>query len=107
MANPRDAWRRWLGLFCLAVAAGLLIWGQTVLKPHLSGLGFMLYWGVCFLFTFAAIVIALIDMRMVRQHILEERKELLQRTLEEIEQAKNSKNDRAAEPPRTEDGGPD
>lgn len=86
MANPVDARRRWFGLFCLTISAGMLIWGQTVLKPLLGGLLFLAYWAVCFLFTFGAIVIALIDMRAVRKHIMDERKDLLRRTLEEIEQ---------------------
>ena len=37
MFSSADALRRWLGMFCLAVAAGLLIWGQTILKPYLEG----------------------------------------------------------------------
>ena len=85
MSNSADALRRWLGLFCLAVAAGLLIWGQTILKPLLDGLAFVLYWGICFLFTFAAIVIAMLDMRTVRQRTRREQAELIQKTLEKIE----------------------
>ena len=49
MPTPADALRRWLGLFCLTMAAGMLIWGQTVLKPLLEGIGFLLYWAGCFL----------------------------------------------------------
>lgn len=85
MSNSADALRRWLGLFCLAVAAGLLIWGQTILKPLLDGLAFILYWGICFFFTFAAIVIAMLDMRAVRQRTRKEQQELLQKTLEKID----------------------
>ena len=85
MSNSADALRRWLGLFCLAVAAGLLIWGQTILKPLLDGLAFILYWGICFFFTFAAIVIAMLDMRAVRQRTRREQAELIQKTLEKID----------------------
>ncbi len=85
MSNSADALRRWLGLFCLAVAAGLLIWGQTILKPLLDGLAFILYWGICFFFTFAAIFIAMLDMRAVRQRTRREQAELIQKTLEKIE----------------------
>ena len=84
MSNSADALRRWLGLFCLAVAAGLLIWGQTILKPVLDGLAFILYWGICFFFTVGAIVIAMLDMRAVRQRTRREQEELLQKTLEQI-----------------------
>src|SRR5213593_3608536 len=47
MQTPADALRRWLGLFCLTMAGGMLIWGQTVLKPHLEGFGFLSYWAGC------------------------------------------------------------
>ena len=86
MSNSADALRRWLGLFCLAVAAGLLIWGQTILKPVLEGMAFILYWGICFFFTFGAILIAILDMRAVRQRTRKEQQELLQKTLEKIDE---------------------
>jgi hypothetical protein len=88
MANSADALRRWLGAFCLAVAAGMLIWGNTVLLPYLNGIGFIVYWLVCFLFTIASMVIALLDVRAVRRRIRNEHAELVQRTLKEIEQTK-------------------
>ena len=90
MPNSAEALRRWLGLFCLAMAAGMLIWGQTILKPHLDGVPFIIYWTFCFLFTIAAVVIALLDVRAVRLRIKEERAELVARTLRDIEsQGKN------------------
>src|SRR5262245_42319756 len=51
MPNSADALRRWLGAFCLAVAAGMLIWGQTILLPILQGVVFLIYWALCFVFT--------------------------------------------------------
>jgi hypothetical protein len=89
MANSADALRRWLGAFFLAVAAGLLIWGQTVLLPYLHGIGFIVYWLVCFLCTIAAIVIALLDVRAVRRRIRNEQAELIQQTLKEIKESKD------------------
>lgn len=83
--DSADAMRRWLGAFCLTVAAGMLIWGQTLLKPYLRDIGFLLYWSLCFLFTFGTIVIALLDIRALRQRTRREQRELLQRTLEEVE----------------------
>lgn len=68
-------------MFCLAVAAGMLIWGQTVLEPHLKGVMFLAYWLACFTFTVAAIVIALLDIRAVRRRIREEHQKLMERTL--------------------------
>ena len=83
--DSADAMRRWLGLFCLTVAAGMLIWGQTLLKPYLQGIGFLIYWSFCFVFTFGAIFIALLDVRAMRRRTRREQQELLQRALDEVE----------------------
>ena len=80
--NSADALRRWLGAFCLAVAAGILIWGQMVFKPHLKGIGYLLYWLVCLVFTVSAIVFALLDMLAVRQRARDEQRKLIERALE-------------------------
>src|SRR5258706_9523229 len=84
MNNSVDALRRWLGMFCLAVASGMLIWGHTILEPHLKGLGFLIYWIVCFLFTMASIVIALLDVHAMLRNIRKERLELFRRALKDI-----------------------
>lgn len=84
--DTADALRRWLGLFCLTVAAGMLIWGQTLLKPLLEGWLFIVYWGFCFVFTFGAIIIALLDIRALRRRTRREQRELLERTLSEVEE---------------------
>lgn len=90
MQTPADALRRWLGLFCLTMAGGMLIWGQTVFKPHLDGIGFLIYWAVCFLFTFAAIGIALVDMRAVRQRVRAEQEALIRQTLANLAKTDDS-----------------
>ena len=84
--------RRWLGLFFLALAFGFLVWGQTVLRDRLRGVAFFGYWGVCFIFTFAAIITALLDMRATRRRAQQEHEELVQRTLEEIDRDSGDKN---------------
>jgi hypothetical protein len=84
MNNSVDALRRWLGMFCLAVASGMLIWGRTILEPHLKGLGFLIYWIVCFLFTIASIIIALLDAHAMLRNIRRERVELFRRALKDI-----------------------
>ena len=84
MPPSADALRRWLGLLFLALAFGLLIWGQTVLRDSLQGVAFLAYWGCCFLFTLAAIITALLDVRATRRKAREEQDDLLKRTLEEI-----------------------
>ena len=97
MPNSADALRRWLGAFSLAMAAGMLIWGQTILLPHLHGVVFLLYWFTCFTFTIAAILIALLDVRAIRRRSKNQQAELLQRTLEEIEQTKEQPEDKRVE----------
>lgn len=89
MLNTADARRRWFGVFFLILAAGMLIWGQTVLEPHLQGVVFLLYWFGCFLMTLIAIGIALLDMRALRRHSREEQRELIERTLSRGERDKS------------------
>jgi hypothetical protein len=84
MNNSVDAFRRWLGMFCLAVASGMLIWGHTILEAHLKDLGFLIYWIICFLFTFASIVIALLDVHAMLHSIRKERLELFRHALKDI-----------------------
>jgi membrane protein implicated in regulation of membrane protease activity len=85
MPTSADALRRWLGLLFLALAFGLLIWGQTVLRDSLKGVAFLAYWGCCFVFTLAAIITALLDVRATRRKAREEQDDLIRRTLEEVE----------------------
>lgn len=85
--------RRWLGLFFLAVAFGLLVWGQTVLRNRLTGVAFLLYWACCFLFTLAAIITALLDVRATRKRAQDEQNELVRRTLAELERKDSDKSD--------------
>jgi len=89
MPNSADALRRWLGAFFLAMAFGLLVWGQTVLSPHLKGIPFVIYWLFCFLFTFAAIFMALLDLRVTRRRSRTAQKELLHEAFKDIDADKN------------------
>jgi len=95
MNNSVDAWRRWLGMFSLAVASGMLIWGHTILASYLKGIGFLIYWALCFLFTIASIVIALLDVRAMLRNIRNERKALLRRALKDIKQSAAAKEQEA------------
>ena len=83
MMTNSDARRRWFGLLFLALAAGLLIWGQTVLKPHLTGVRFLLYWAVVSALTLLAIATALLDLLIVRRRAREEHRELIRRSFAE------------------------
>jgi hypothetical protein len=91
MRKSSDALRRWLGSFCLAMAFGMLVWGQTVLSPHLKGVPFLIYWLFCFLFTVGAMIAALLDLRATRQRSRDEQRELLEQALKEIETAKKDR----------------
>lgn len=84
MSAAIDARRRWFGLFFLIVAGGMLIWGQTVLRAHLSGWGFVVYWLACFVFTMLAILTALLDIWIVRRRSRQARRELFERTFGEL-----------------------
>ena len=84
MADAATARRRWFGLFFLACAGGMLIWGETLLKPWLTGGWFLLYWFGCFLATGLAIVAALADMRATQRRLQDEQRELLTRTWQDI-----------------------
>ena len=84
MSGSADAWRRWFGLLFLTLAAGMLIWGQTVLRPYLDHRAFLFlaYWFVCFVLTLVAIAVALLDIRITRLRARHEREQLLRHTLD-------------------------
>ena len=95
MPTSADALRRWFGLLFLALAFGMLIWGQTVLRARLEQHPklFVFYWAGCFLVTFAAIFTALLDMRVTRRRARQEQEKLIQRTLEDIDRDAQDKSD--------------
>lgn len=64
--TPADKRRRWFGLFFLLLAIGMLVWGQTILKPHLQGWIYLLYWLTCFGLTLLAMLTAMLDMWIVK-----------------------------------------
>lgn len=55
------------------------------MQDKLQGVPFLIYWMVCFLFTMAAIVTALLDLRATRKRARQEHEALIQRTLNELE----------------------
>ena len=80
--TSRDVRRRWFGAFFLAVAAGMVIWGQTVLAPYLHGAGYLVYWLVCATFTLLAIATALLDLVVLRRRTRSEQRDLFRRTFD-------------------------
>jgi membrane protein implicated in regulation of membrane protease activity len=77
--------RRRFGVIILLAAVGMLIGGETFLKGQLSGVGFLVYWLLCFVFTGMAIVVAYVDARAVQRRTRREARELLETTLTRIE----------------------
>src|SRR6266700_3273309 len=77
--------RRILGIAFLLLSAGLLLSGLTVLKPKLDGAAFLVFWFACFLFTVAAMMIALMDLQAIRRQALEETRCDFERSLADVE----------------------
>jgi membrane protein implicated in regulation of membrane protease activity len=91
--NPADARRRWFGVFFLIVAAGMLIWGQTFLRPWLSGLGFVAYWLACLVFTGLAMLTALLDIWAVRRRTRDQHRDLLRHIFKDGERGEEKEGD--------------
>lgn len=85
MVSKAQAWRRWIGLVFLALAFGMLVWGQTVLKSRLSGMVFVFYWLGCFLFTFLALMTSALDIWLIRRKQRKERTNLVKNTFTKLE----------------------
>lgn len=85
MLTKVDARRRWFGLLFLIFAAGMLAWGLTFLKSWLMQRPFifLFYWLVCFGFTGLALLVAALDMIIVRQRTREEKRKLLDASFRE------------------------
>ncbi len=85
MSNSASALRRWLGMFCLAIATGMMIWGRTFLAPHLSGSRYILYWIGCTLFALAAVGISCADVWYTVRRMQAERRELVRITFDRLQ----------------------
>ena len=83
--NNEGVPRRWLSLAFLALAGGMLLWGQTLLKTRLSGETFIIYWTLCFLFAGLAIIFSLVESMKVRREYRRQQRELIEKTVREIE----------------------
>jgi hypothetical protein len=55
------------GTILITACAGMVVLGVTVLSDQLQGPRYVLYWSWCFLITAAALLVALIDMVMIRR----------------------------------------
>ena len=91
MGIDATARRRWFGALALGGALLLLLAGATVFSGRLTGMGFLLYWGACLALTVVAILIAFIDMRAVQYELRQEKQELIQNTIENIQKDARAK----------------
>lgn len=98
MLDASDVRRRWVGSLCLGVSLLMLILGLTVVNPLLSPALFVAYWALCFLFTVAAMLVALLDIRALRSKTHREHFELLEKTLQDVDEAGREKKRRFARP---------
>lgn len=65
----------------LTLALGMLVVGQLWLKDRMSAPQLLAYWGVCFLLTSGALLVALLEMRTVRRRTREEHRRVFEETL--------------------------
>lgn len=84
MGSDATGRRRWFGGVVLTLSILMLIAGETVLKGRLGGFIFLVYWLGCFVLTGTAMLVAIIDLRAVRQRTRDEQRVLLENALEEI-----------------------
>lgn len=87
MLTPVDARRRWFGAFFLICSGAMLVWGITLLSNWLvkHPLAFIFYWMTCALFTGLALLIAMLDMFIMRRRSRNEQIALAQKSFAEIE----------------------
>lgn len=72
-------------MVCLGTAILLVVWGQFFLPVSTTLPLQLVFWGVCFVFTVMAILIALLDLRVLRERTRAEKRALLEQTLQDIE----------------------
>ena len=83
--------RRWLGAAFLVAALVMLVAGETGLRDRLGGLGFLVFWGICFGFTCLAVAIAFLDAAATRRRARDEQRAFLEKTLQEIARKQKAK----------------
>jgi len=75
--------RRWAMFILLIAALAMLFVGSTFLAGVLPiPWGFIVYWGICAWLTFAALMLALFDMLLVRAAARRERRQLEKKILD-------------------------
>lgn len=70
---------RVFGTVLLTACALMAVLGSTIFADRLHGMQFVLYWSWCLVVTFAAIIVALWDMLLVRRALKKTSRELFRR----------------------------
>lgn len=89
-----DKRRRWFGLLYLLIAGIMLVWGTTWLEPYLSQSSwkFLLYWFACFLITIMAMLVALLDIWIIRTRARQQRQKAAHQAFKKEAKEKNESN---------------
>jgi|ERR1051325_2920906 uncharacterized membrane protein YhaH (DUF805 family) len=91
MARKQDLRRRAIGAFFLIAAVAMLAVGETFLRDRLRSnpTYFALFWMICVVLLGLAVLVAILDLAVVRRRLQDEQRELLENTLRQIEQEKS------------------
>ncbi|MSU34006.1 MAG: hypothetical protein EXS36_02640 [Pedosphaera sp.] len=76
MKTPSDRRRRFAANLFLSAALVMVLAGLTFLQSHIRGVGYLLYWTTCYLFTMSALLLAIWDAGVMRARIAREKAEL-------------------------------
>lgn len=84
---PQDGTRRrrWIGGVSLGLAVVMVVAGERLVRGRISRGLELLYWLVCFVLTGVAIVVAMLDFRALKARIMSEHRDLVEKTLKEIQ----------------------
>ncbi len=96
MMNETESLRRWLSMCALALAFGMLIWGQMVLQPYLNGVAFDLYWGLCFALSAVSIAMSVLEVRWMLQEVRQQQRTLVRRAMRDIRKGRSRDVDSAS-----------
>jgi membrane protein implicated in regulation of membrane protease activity len=93
MGNKADLRRRWVGAVFLIVSILMIIAGETILSERLRQRPSLLfiYWSLCFASVLAAVLVALLDLMILRRRLRAEQRGLLKQTIDKIAEEKKSR----------------
>ncbi len=94
MAGSSQTVRRVVGGIFMGGAILMVIAGSTVWADRLQGSSFLIYWLICALLTILTLIIAMLDLLLIRRRSREQHKELIRDILDSIaeNQTKSSEN---------------